>query len=57
MKLKGRKQSEETKQKKKQAKKNLIWIHLTPNKPKQIKIYEKDNYPDWIKGRGPLKYW
>lgn len=55
--LKGHKQSEETKQKKRIAKADLIWIYQVPNKPKQIKIFEKENYPDWKKGRGPQQYW
>lgn len=56
-KLKGHKQSEETKQKKRLAKANLIWIHQIPNKPKQIKKDERENFSDWLNGRGPQKYW
>ena len=53
------KKIEEVKAKKKEAKKDLIWIHNKITKPLQIKIFCFDEYQikGYIRGRGPTSLW
>lgn len=57
--LKGNIHSEDTREKMRKSKSNLVWINNPPNKPKQIKkeLLETFLLDGWIRGRGPRNFW
>ena len=57
--LKGKKESEETKLKKKLSKQDLVWVNNGKDKPLQIKLPLLEQYvlQGFVRGRGPKHLW